>query len=288
MDELVSFERRLLRDARMRSGSGDPDLETILQRVANRRARRFRPGAVDGNPASAPAPGPADDGPTRVLAIERVAADVLIMRVTRPASLRFQAGQHLKLGPAGGRQGTFSIASAPHEPYLEFCIELIPGGQVTPALFALAPGAAVDLADGAKGALALAAAAQHLMVATVTGIAPLRSLLRDALHRGVDGRFLVLHGASHADDLPYRAELDALGASDERIEYRPTVSRPGLRRNAGWLRDVGRVDDLARRVAGSLDSAQTHVYACGNPGMVERMDDELGRMGFDVSTEKFD
>ena len=51
------------------------------------------------------------------------------------------------------------------------------------------------------------------MVATVTGIAPLRSMLRDAMRRGIDAEFVVLHGASYADELPYHEELVALGGT---------------------------------------------------------------------------
>jgi hypothetical protein len=77
------------------------------------------------------------------------------------------------------------------------------------------------------------------MVGTVTGIAPLRSMLLDALHRGVDAEFVVLHGARYSDELPYFDELAALAASDPRVEYRPTVSRPTEPRNARWSGDTG-------------------------------------------------
>lgn len=211
------------------------------------------------------------------------------MRTGRPSNLRFRAGQHLKLGVPGGRSGTFSIASAPHEPHLEFCIELIPGGRLTPMLFALSPGGAVELANQAKGSFELdASVACHLMVATVTGIAPLRSMLLDALHRGIDADFLVLHGASHSDELPYLDELTALSASNERVQYQPTVSRPSSPRNLGWHRDVGRVDELACRVAVRLEPSTTRVYACGHSAMVSRMVSELGGSGFEVATETFD
>ena len=72
-----------------------------------------------------------------------------------------------------------------------------------------------------------------------------------------------------------------------RVEYQPTVSRPEAARNAGWPHEVGRVDDLACRVAAGLDPRRTHVYACGHPEMVKRVAAELGS-AFSVSTEVFD
>ena len=211
-----------------------------------------------------------------MLSIDDVAADVRIIRVGRPPGLQFVAGQYVKLGVPGKRNASYSLASAPHEPHLEFCVELIPGGRLSPLLFALRAGDAVTLSDTAKGKFLLESAPIHLMVATVTGIAPLRSMLRDVLHRGTAAEFVVLHGASHQDELPYFDELTALAGSSAHVTYRPTVSRPTAAQNAGWAQDVGRVDDLACRVSATVDSRRTHVYACGHPEMVRRVRGELG------------
>jgi ferredoxin-NADP reductase len=307
MDELTAFERRLGRDARTRTAvPADAGLAAIFERVAQRRAGRSVPGRRDAHQPAGPQVG--SEAPVRpggagapdrpagtggpagaVWTVEEVAPDVRILRTARPPGLRFRAGQYLKLGVPGARSGSFSIASAPHEPHLEFCVELIPGGRLTPALFALGPGDAVAVPSRAKGGFTLDGSAScHLMVATVTGIAPLRSMLRDALHRGVDAEFVVLHGASYADELPYHDELEALARQDPRVTYRPTVSRPADARNRGWTGDVGRVDDLARVVAGGLEASGTHVYACGNAGMVDRVRSGLGGSGFPVSTETYD
>lgn len=220
-----------------------------------------------------------------------LSAEVRIVQLPKPAGFDYRAGQHVKLSMGGvAKARSYSIASSPHDPHLEFCIEHVPGGQLTPKLFASGSSAGLQLASAAKGSFGLdSGAARHLMVATVTGIAPLRSMLRDALHRGVQADFIVLHGASHADELPYRAELEALAAANERVTYIPTVSRPEEARNQGWAGRTGRVDPLAMEIAGTLRSDATHtrVYACGNSGMVARVRQELGSAGFAVSTEAF-
>jgi len=294
--EVTAYERRLHRVAQVRSVDAvDAELGQVLSHVAGRRARRSVPIARPDVDAPTPVAPPVEAVPAaggdgiRLLAVSAVGPAIRILRVTRPPGLRFRAGQHLKLGAAGAATGTFSIASAPHDAHLEFCVELIPGGSATPALFALEPGAPVDLSDQPKGSFTLGRSVPiHLMIATVTGIAPLRSMLRDALHRGTRDRFVVLHGASHADELAYREELEALAAADARVEYRPTVSQPGDTRSTGWTGATGRVDDLALSAAPGFDRRNTCAYACGNPAMVERMRTELGRLGFGVSTEKFD
>lgn len=299
IDELNTFELRLRRSAAARvaataadraDGPASPELGELFAEVAQRRARRATtsvprtgrpPGADDPSIVSAGPPG-------QVLAVQQLTAMLRILRIGRPDGLDFDAGQYLKVGVAGRRSGSFSLASAPHDPYLELCVELIPSGRLTPALFTLSPGDRVELSAGAKGSLRLDPSVRtHLLVGTVTGIAPLRSLVRDALHRGVPGRLMVLHGASHSDELPYSEELTALADAEERVSYLPTVSRPSDPRNQSWRGRTGRVDALASAVATELDPSATRVYATGNSGMIESVRSSLGAAGFAISTEAF-
>jgi ferredoxin-NADP reductase len=317
-DDVAAYERGLRLASLARTEvARDEGLTSILTTVRDRRIRRsigpgappsrvapgqagrteqtldlesrVRPG-LDALPAR-PAPvltGPTSGPPGTVLAAAAAGPAIRLLRVGRPPGLTFRAGQYLRLGTGRGPLRKFSIASAPHEPFLEFCIQRIPGGEVTPALFALGSGDRVALGDAPKGRFLLDGGAQrHLMVATGTGIAPLRSMLRDALHRGVAQEVVVLLGASYADELPYHDELTALAASDPRVRYVPTVSRPTEARNAGWSGRTGRVDPLAVEVAAGMGTAGTHVYACGNGGMIAEVRGALGRSGFAISSETF-
>jgi ferredoxin-NADP reductase len=283
VDDVGSYERHLRREAHRRAGEVvGTELGRLFRTVADRRSRRSA-----APPREDVASPPAGAGAGTVLSVQPVGDTVRLIRVGRPAGFGFRAGQHVKLG-AGGRRASFSIASAPHDDHVEVCVELVPDGRVTPALFALGPGDAIDLDGRAKGSFVLdPAAACHLMVATVTGIAPLRSMLRAALHEGTAAEFVVLHGASHAHELPYLDELLELAASDPRVVYRPTVSRDAPV-DTGWPHERGRADELARRVAAAHDPARTRVYACGHPGMVATVARDLGALGFPVSTEVFD
>src|SRR5690606_4403425 len=132
--------------------------------------------------------------PGRLLEIERVGDSIGILRIGKPPGLSFTAGQYLRVGLARVRNAKFTIASAPHDPHLELCVEGIAGGRLTPRLLGLAPGAVLDVDDRAKGSFVLdPTGTVHLMIATGTGIAPFRSMVRDALHRDLPGSFVVLH-----------------------------------------------------------------------------------------------
>lgn len=226
--------------------------------------------------------------PGRILAIDECGPTVRVFRIGRPPGFTFAPGQYVKLGVPGGKREDFSIASAPHEPNLELAIELREGGRVTPALFALRVGDTVDMSDGAKGKLVLdPSAAHHLMVATVTGVAPLFSMVRDAVHQGTNTDFTLVLGASYQQELPFHAELEALANAEPQVVYVPTVSRPGEEPNRTWAGTTGRADVVASSMAGQFDPATTHVYAVGNAGMIRNVQRHFGGAGFDVSTESY-
>lgn len=258
-------------------------------------------GPIPRSPAPrSPAPGvrASADSPGLILAVTPTGPSVRIFRVARPTGFSFEAGQSVKLSVEGSSvRRRYSIASAPHEPHLEFCIEGVPGGRLTSQLFELAPGAALSLAARAKGSFTLEPNRRHhVMVATVTGIAPLRSMLREALFgssaatpEAASSKFWLLHGASYTDELPYADELTALASRDPRVHYAPTISRPWAARNRGWSGQQGRVDALVLPTLRALGAKRDiAVYACGNPEMVRTVRESLEPLGYLVLDEAYD
>lgn len=224
----------------------------------------------------------------------RDVSDALIsLQLSRPAGFDYRPGQHVKMG-LPDLMRTYSLVSAPHEDHLEFFVELFADGRLSSRLANLAPGTGMALGSRAKGKLALDGSRRNqLMVATVTGIAPYVSLLRDHFDGpgGTDHRFVILHGASHADEFGYAEELGHLArAHPGRLTYLPTVSRPASPRNAAWRGARGRVDThldaLITRLG--LHAGDTAAFACGNPDMVRNVAGDLRRRGFPTYTEPFD
>ncbi|BES70166.1 hypothetical protein RE428_11840 [Marinobacter nanhaiticus D15-8W] len=226
-----------------------------------------------------------------VLARRDVTPELIQFTVPRPQDFNFIAGQSVKVG-IGGIRRSFSLVSAPHEPVLEFFVELVPGGQMSEQLRRMRVGERVALGPP-KGGLRLDPGfPNHLMVSTVTGINPFISILRDYLHQGRTGhRFHLLQGASYQNEFGYREELERLAAAHpEVITYVPTVSRPDEPANQGWSGETGRVDtqvvEYLRRAG--LDSGSTLAYACGHSGMLDAVGRQLVPLGFQLSTENYD
>lgn len=223
--------------------------------------------------------------------IERrdVSANLAVLRFLVAERPSFTAGQFATIGIAADRdliERPYSIVSSPHEPFLEFFVELVPGGNITPKLWELKLGSTILVRRRIVGQLTLDAnVKRHLMLATVTGVAPFVSILRTQQidrERGAasNHQFVVIHGASHSADFgPYLSELEELSRAGW-LRYIPTVSRP--REEPNWPGETGRVEDVVRKHADRLGLNHTNsvAYACGHPQMVENVRGILARARF--------
>ncbi len=219
--------------------------------------------------------------------------DLIVIKLKPQVEFDFKPGQYCTLG-LEGIERAYSIVSAPHEPTLEIFVELVPlpDGVLTPRIWKLQLGDSMTIRPRAKGIFTLDQRYHHhLMVATVTGIAPYVSFLRSYFHTGGQGhRFYVLQGASYQDEFTYKEELEAMARDhSDVVTYVATVSRPQEERNSGWNGQEGRVnlivEDYIERWA--LDPQTALPYACGHPGMIEDMKEHLTPKGFKVKEERF-
>ena len=202
-----------------------------------------------------------------------ITSDLMIIKLEpEEGPLRFKAGQYCTLG-LKGIERAYSIVSAPHEPYLEIFVELVPDGGLTPLMWEMKVGDTMSIRPRAKGLFVMNQRVHHhFMASTVTGVAPSMSMIRSYLHQGGEGhKFYILLGASHQDELTYDEELAGLAAKHpDCIRFVPTVSRPGEVRNAGWQGERGRVNTIVARYLEQFNPPKndTLVYACGHPGMI--------------------
>ncbi len=193
--------------------------------------------------------------------------------------VRFKPGQYATLGVLNGEsiiQRAYSIVSSPHEPRLEFFIELVEHGELTPRIWELHVGDSLLMRERIVGAFVLDpnGPRKRLLVATGTGIAPYMSMARwkrEELRHGRDDgdEFLVLQGGSRPQDLgSYCDELANL-AREGWLDYIATVSRPWD--IPGWAGETGRVEDTIRKHADSrgFTGQNSVAYLCGNPDMIE-------------------
>ena len=212
----------------------------------------------------------------RARLVERVdyTDDLMVIKMEPQGfDFKFKPGQYCTLG-LDGIERAYSIVSAPHEPLLEIFVELVPEGELTPRMWRMEIGDTMSIRPRPKGIFLMdPSATQHLMLGTVTGIAPFVSMVRDHLHYDRDGHhFYVIEGASYRDEFVYDVELARLAAAHpDAVTFVPAISRPTEERNAGWEGASGRLNNIVADLLEefALDRSQTLIYACGHPGMIE-------------------
>ncbi len=220
------------------------------------------------------------------------APDLWMIRVAPGGAFPFQPGQYATLGvetPGKRMERPYSIVSSPYESELEFFFELVLEGDLTPLLHPLRTGETVLMRKSAKGRFTLdtkSGRTRHLLVSTVTGVAPfvsyVRSLASDWREKKFAGEhhLYLLNGASRSWEFGYHPELEKIAAEVPWLTYVPTVSRPW--EDVEWRGETGRVDDLLRKYTDqwSLAKENTTAYLCGHPEMVEHGKGILLRRGF--------
>src|SRR5262249_27048129 len=191
----------------------------------------------------------------------------------------YTAGQAVLIASHGAEtRRPYSIASAPEDAQRDDFVELligvnddgVPGPHLT-----LDPGALIDV-EGPLGAFTFPPAPEEtrfVFIAGGTGIAPLRAMLRHALH--VPRRSIgLLYSARTPDEFAFEKEFRDLAAAGE-IELRQTVTRAAD--DAGWDGARGRLDRTA--LAELVHDAETLCFVCGPAPMVDEMRRVLEEMG---------
>ena len=221
-----------------------------------------------------------------------VAPDLWIFRIRSNSEFNFVPGQYASLAVEvdGKRiERPYSIASAPSESEVEFFFELVPNGALTPHLHKLQVGDQLRMRKLPKGKFSLDMSngkRNHLLISTVTGVAPFVSYIRTLSKDWKEGRFdgshkiFLLNGASRPWEFGYRDELMQFDRELPWFKYIPTVSRPWD--HMDWSGEVGRADDILRKYADQweLDSNNSVAYLCGHPEMIEHSKAILKRRGF--------
>lgn len=226
----------------------------------------------------------------------KIADDLWAIRLNPGGEFRFIPGQYATLGVANSDklvERAYSIVSAPHESELEIFIELVPQGELTPLLYRLEVGDALSMRKIPKGRFTLdvkSGRKNHLLLCTVTGVAPFVSYIRAYGKDWREGKFrdghrlFIINAASRSWEFGYREEMEKAAACLPWLTYVPAISRPW--EDPDWNGETGRIEDLLRKYADTwnLDGANTTVYLCGHPQMIENSKGILQRRRFAKET----
>ena len=185
----------------------------------------------------------------------------------------------------------YSIGSSPKDSEaLEFYIALLPQGALTARLANLRVGDRLFCASKITGTFTLEGvpdSANLVLVSTGTGLAPFMAMMRTP-STWTPGRVItVLHGVRYPQDLAYREEIEEFSQRHGNVRYLPMVSRGG----DSWKGPKGHIQTFFKDGTVTLDSARDHVFLCGNPAMIDEMEQMLtvpatGGPGYGVHSKK--
>jgi CDP-4-dehydro-6-deoxyglucose reductase len=202
-----------------------------------------------------------------VCGIRRFSPEVTHLTLELPGldAFSYLPGQHVSILMNDGRPRSFSMASAPQGNRIDLHIRRIPGGAFTDGrLPVLAEGEALDV-ELPLGSFFLRKEDFRplLMVATGTGLAPIKSILESLMAEPDECPPSLLYWGSRAPEGLYLH--DDIACWRERLpefEYRPVLSRGG----PDWDGRRGYVQDAVLREVEDL--SEYAVYLCGSPEMV--------------------
>ena len=219
-----------------------------------------------------------------VIEVGAATHDIRIVRLAIQAGgpFDFSAGQYASVVFAPDRAGErrlpprdFSMANRPGGDTLEFHIRLMPGGAVTPYVAGtLAPGEHVRVVGPYGNAFYRPRhAGPVLAIAGGSGLAPIKSMVEEALARGAMQPIHLYFGARAERDLYLEAHFRALAAQHPNLKFVPVLSEP----DAPTARRTGYLSEAIGKDFADLDGFKA--YLAGPPIMVETCTQVLKRRG---------
>ena len=233
------------------------------------------------------------------------------------AAFPFQPGQFISVvasDPEGKEQTrAYSLASASDGNHFELCVNRVDDGFFSNLLADLRVGGTLQV-YGPNGFFTLREPiTDSILVATGTGVAPLRGFLQwlfpeNGPDRSDGKEIWLVYGTRHTSELYYREEFEAWAVKHANFHYLPTLSRApegwtGLR---GYVQEhMARiVEERAARLGRPLPlppvdpgippaelSFDVNVYVCGLNNMIAGVRDRLKSYGFhrrQIVSERYD
>ena len=204
------------------------------------------------------------------------------------APFSYRAGQAAEVSGEAGQPTPYSIASAPYETedgdFLEFLVKVDGSTRFGSQVATLQPGTRLHVALPTGGFGLPPDAPEHplLFIAGGTGIAPVRSMLMQAIHIDKHHRPTLLFSARSPDEFAFVNEFHAL-LDGGKLTLILTLTGRALE----WRHARGRAsrDQLAALIAPDM-----LYFVCGPPAMVTEVPAMLTNLGVNedqIRTERW-
>lgn len=219
--------------------------------------------------------------PCKISALERLADDVVAITLRLPPGqvMHYFPGQYVDIERRDGVRRSYSLANAPRADHLlELQVRQVPDGAMSAYWFDTAKVNDLLQVKGPLGSFFLreAAGKQVVLLATGTGIAPIKAMLQQIAVFGASDAprsITLLWGGRLPADLYWDPRTIDLSSTGLVMNYVPVLSRA----DEQWEGARGYVQDVLLQRC--QDFRDTAVYACGSEAMIESARTQLAAAG---------
>lgn len=226
---------------------------------------------------------------------KEIANGTMAFLLEKPAGFEFKAGQAMEVKlenppetDAEGNSRAFSIASAPHEPYVMFATRMR-GSAMKNSLKKIPLGTELQV-DGPWGDLKLhtRAARPGVFLAGGIGITPFRSIVLDAAKNKLAHRLWLFYSNRRPEDAAFLEELGK--AEKENPNFKMIATMTEMEKSSRpWHGKTGFVD--RKMLAEAIGDLSAPIYYIAGPGSMlnamKKMLLEAGVNEDDVRAEEF-
>jgi Na+-transporting NADH:ubiquinone oxidoreductase subunit F len=162
---------------------------------------------------------------------------------------------------------SYSISTPPSdEHHFEVCVRSVAGGHGSNYVHRLRPGNQLKV-EGPYGDFVLQEGSDKniLMIATGTGMSPIKSMLMHLLDTRSRRKVRLIFGVRHESDIFYTDLFRGLASKYPEFKYDTTLSSPNPEK---WTGHRGRVTDLIDKLLQPADAESTEAYLCGGQDMI--------------------
>jgi len=226
---------------------------------------------------------------------QQVAEGTVAYYFDKPGGFDFAGGQSIDLTlidppetDTEGNTRAFSLASAPHEPFL-----MVATRQRDTAfkrvLKSMPLGTQVEF-EGPYGSMTLHRKTTRpaVILAGGIGITPFRSMLCQATKANTEHRLFLFYSNRMPEDAAFLAELQELARQHSNLTFVATMTNLEKSKSS-WNGERGYINtEMLMRFVGNL--AEPVYYTAGPPAMVSAMKDILNKAGVeedDINSEEF-
>ena len=192
---------------------------------------------------------------------------------------------------------SYSISCRPTQDYFELCVKLLPEGKGSFYLKTLAEGQKIEFL-GPSGRFKFespknienAEKKTVFLIATGTGIAPIKAMIEDELAKGSIQRMHLIFGVRYEKDVFYREIFEELAIKHSNFTFDITVSRPeeAIFNPESQALNIkkGRVTDILKEL--DILPEKTEAYICGLKEMIEETNAILLQKGLPEGSIHFE